>query len=40
MRKAWRAYIATPPAIVDRCIEQLSEIGLQMDKVKSDPLVA
>lgn len=36
----WRAYIAAPPAIVDRCIEQLSEIGLQTAKVKSDPLVA
>jgi len=36
----WRAYIAAPPAIIDRCIEQLSEIGLQTSKVKSDPLVA
>ena len=35
----WRAYIAAPPAIVDRCIERLSEIGLQNDKVRSDPLV-
>ena len=36
----WRAYIAAPPAIVDRCIGQLSKIGLQTSKVKSEPLVA
>jgi len=36
----WRAYIAAPPAIVDRCLVQLGNIGLQPDRVKSDPLVA
>lgn len=35
----WRAYIAAPPAIIDRCIEQLANIRLQTDKVKSNPLV-
>jgi CDP-4-dehydro-6-deoxyglucose reductase len=36
----WRVYIAAPPAIIDRCIEQLGRIGLKAGKVKSDPLVA
>lgn len=36
----WRAYIAAPPAIIDRCMEELGKIGLRPDKVKSDPLVA
>lgn len=36
----WRAYIAAPPAIIDRCMVQLGKTGLQTDKVKSDPLVA
>lgn len=36
----WHAYIAAPPAIIDRCTEQLGQIGLQANKVKSDPLVA
>lgn len=36
----WRAYIAAPPAIIERCVEQLNKIGLQTEKVKSDPLVA